>query len=146
MTPRPVGPCATDDAAGFTLLEMLVVLVIMGVIGAIAIGHGPLHPARLELRQGVRQLAASLREAHARALYTGQVQSVVFSPTKGLYRADGGPPHALPDLSINPITVSTYRFYPDGSASGPVLHLSHGASRTTLGVNWLTGAVENPGG
>ncbi|GBQ87701.1 prepilin-type N-terminal cleavage/methylation domain-containing protein [Asaia krungthepensis] len=131
---------------GFTLMEMLVVLVILGMIGALVMAHGPSHPARLELRNAAREIAASMREAHARALYSGKPQQFEIDPTAHLYRIIGSEAHSLPDIGLEPARPSLFIFLPDGSASGPVLHLTRGTFSLSLGVNWLTGAVESQGG
>ncbi|MDL2170587.1 MULTISPECIES: prepilin-type N-terminal cleavage/methylation domain-containing protein [Asaia] len=139
-------PSRAQAESGFTLIEMLVVLVILGMIGAIVVRHGASHPARLELRNAARQIAALMRETHARALYTGRAQELDINPLSGSYVITPATAGALPAITITPDTTSVFRFYPDGSASGPVLGLSRGASRMTLGVNWLTGAIESHGG
>ncbi|WP_336761818.1 prepilin-type N-terminal cleavage/methylation domain-containing protein [Asaia sp. VD9] len=131
---------------GFTLLEMLVVLVIMGFVTALLIGRGPPRSARLDLRNAAREIASAMREAHAAALYRGQEVAFVVAPQAGLYQISGQAAHALKLGSISPLTPSRFVFYPDGSARGSVIALSSGPYRMTIGVNWLTGAVEAHGG
>lgn len=132
--------------SGFTLLEMLIVLAIMGALGAMLVARGPSHSARLELRGAARELAAGLREAHMRALYSDKTQIFSIDPALQNYGVVGTVPHALPKIGFLPVTPSRFVFYPDGSAAGPVLTLVSGPNRITLGVNWLTGAVEAHGG
>ncbi|WP_438383799.1 prepilin-type N-terminal cleavage/methylation domain-containing protein [Asaia sp. BMEF1] len=132
--------------SGFTLLEMLVVLAIMGALGAMLVARGPSHSARLELRGAARELAAGLREAHIRARYSGKAQIFFIDPARQSYGTVGAVPHGLPKIGFLPVTPSRFVFYPDGSAAGPVVTLVSGPSRITLGVNWLTGAVEARGG
>ncbi|NVN42441.1 prepilin-type N-terminal cleavage/methylation domain-containing protein [Asaia siamensis] len=132
--------------SGFTLLEMLVVLAIMAALGALLVAHGPSHSARLELRGAARELASGLREAHMRALYSGQTQIFSIDPVRQNYGVIGTVPLALPKIGYLPVTSSHFFFYADGSAAGPVVTLVDGPNRIALGVNWLTGAVEARGG
>ena len=43
---------------GFTLLEMIIVLVILGLILAMVAGLGPMHSARMDTEAAARELAS----------------------------------------------------------------------------------------
>ncbi|HEY4174844.1 MAG TPA: GspH/FimT family pseudopilin, partial [Rhodopila sp.] len=54
--------------SGFTLIEMVVVLVVLGLALGLVIARGPMHSATLDARTAARQLAQALRLARSRAI------------------------------------------------------------------------------
>ena len=63
-------------AAGFTLLETVVVVVVLGLMLTILAGFVPRRPARLELANAADTVAATLRLARARAIAFGRPVTV----------------------------------------------------------------------
>jgi len=137
---------------GFTLLELLVVLFIMGLGYALAapmIGAGA---ATLELNSATRQLAAGLRKARNTAI-TRQQEAVMTVDVGNRVFAITNDTHIYPlpkHVEISLITAQTellqaqlgnIRFFPDGSSTGGRLTLSVGESRHAIDVDWLTGKV-----
>ncbi|WP_416425355.1 type II secretion system protein [Pseudomonas sp. App30] len=133
-------------ARGFTLLEMLVVIVLIGVAAGL-VGYGlqrGLHSAGE--RKAVVQVVEALRATRVRAIVTGQPARTQFDLAARRFQAPGKAIEAWPaDLQVQLHTAaelgSAFEFYPDGGASGGHLLLSDGGQRWRIDVSWLTGTV-----
>jgi general secretion pathway protein H len=123
---------------GFTLLEMVVVLVILGLVLGLVIARGPMHSARLDVEAVTRDLAGALRLARSRAMASDRPVAVVLAAN--YYRTDGSATYRLPaDVTLAGNAV--IRFAPDGSSSGGSIAVQGTTSRITIAVDWLTGRV-----
>ena len=123
--------------AGFTLLELIVVIVILGLVAALVFVRQPWHSQALNTEATVRTLTSALRLARSRAIAQDREVAVV---TRGNgFVLDGGTATLLP--AGDALTGAEVIFMPDGGASGATLILASGSRRIAISVNWLTGRV-----
>ncbi len=143
----------TDDrrpTAGFTLIEILVVLAIVGVVLGVILGRGPARSRGLETRAAAGALAQTLRAARAAAIAGDHDVTVAIDPQRHEFAADRGDIKRV-DTSIEmvvqppslrgPGTSRLIRFSPDGSSTGGEVLLGNGKRRLDVSVEWLTGKV-----
>lgn len=137
---------------GFTLIEILVVLFLMGLAYALTapvIGSGA---ASLELKSATRQLAAGLRKARGFAITQRQEAILSLDVAAKKFAVSGeNKAYTLPtrvELSLFTAQseqvqdqVGNIRFFPDGTSTGGRITLSVGNTRNALDVDWLTGKV-----
>lgn len=126
-----------DRNGGFTLLEMIVVLVILGLITAMVMSRGPVHSQRLDAVSTARNLVGALRLARARAITEARTLSIAIRSKA--YQVEGAVPEAVP----NDITLAgpaMVRFAADGSSSGGRITVE-GGFPIHIEVDWLTGRV-----
>ena len=137
---------------GFTIIEMLIVLTIIGIITA---GLAPSFAPQLErakLQSCLRDISSGLRQARGLAQISGR--EVVFSinlNTKTYTFSNAAKTFKLPkEFSFSIFTVSNeilnsdnggVRFYPDGSSSGGRIQVQTSNISLLIDVNWLTGKV-----
>ena len=136
--------------AGFTLIEILVVLLILGVTLGAFLGRGSMKSRGLETRGAASAIAQSLRAARAQAIATDHDVAVVFDPARHLFATDASPVQTLaPGLTLavlppalpGPGASRIIRFAADGSATGGEVVLGTGQRRIGISVEWLTGKV-----
>jgi general secretion pathway protein H len=142
----------TGQAAGFTLIELVVVLVIAGLLLALA---PPLvskaFPA-VELRDAARRVAAGLRVARSRAVSRSEEAVWALDLQRRRFTVTGRDrTYSLPEkLTISLFTAQSelhgegsgaIRFYPDGSSTGGRVTLARGERSYLVDVDWLTGRV-----
>jgi general secretion pathway protein H len=128
---------------GFTLIEMIVVLAVLGLMLGLFIGHGPMRSARLDLDAAGREVAASLRLA--RSLAIARNRSVIWTASPTRYGLTGEALHALPtDVALQ--GSPRIGFAADGSSSGGALVLRSPNRSVAISVDWLTGRVSLAGG
>lgn len=123
---------------GFTLLEMIVVLVILGLALGLVISRGPMHSARLDAEATARDLTSALRLARGRAIAENRPVAVALAAN--FYRIEGSAAHRVP-TDITLAGNATIGFAPDGSSSGGTIAVQGPTSRLTIAVDWLTGRV-----
>jgi type IV fimbrial biogenesis protein FimT len=75
--------CLTNSEIGFTLIEMLIVVAIMGIAGLIALPNYSLWQSRSELRQAVTEVQNQLLLARMAALSRNAPVTVAISITNG---------------------------------------------------------------
>ena len=115
--------------AGFTLLEMLVVIAIMGLALALVAGFGPPRSHGLEMQAAARQIAASMRDARASAIAQGRKVALTL-------------PHLPPWLAVTlQAPPGGIVFAPDGSASFGRVLLDADGQAIAITADWLTGRV-----
>jgi general secretion pathway protein H len=140
---------SADD--GFTLLELVVVLAVMGAVIGIVVSHGPIHSIGLQTRAAAGTLAQTLRSARAMAIDRATDVNVVIDPPHHRFAADNGPIQALapgvalaflPPAIKGPHDTGIIRFSPDGSATGGEILLGSGVRQVRIDVQWLTGEVQ----
>ena len=137
---------------GFTLLEVLVVLVIGVLLVALTPPLLSGMSGATELRGAARQIAAGLRKARNEAV-TRQQAAVLQLDVAGHRFAISGDPReiALPkDIKLNLYTAQSelldeekghIRFFPDGSSTGGAITVSGSKLAYRVNVDWLTGAI-----
>ena len=98
---------------GFTLIEMIVVIVIMGLIGTVVLVRQPWHSAGLDAEAAVRTLTSTLRLARSRAIAQDREVAVITNGQD--FSLDGAPPRTLPAGEI--LSPATIVFMPDVCSS-----------------------------
>ena len=126
-------------AGGFTLLETVVVVVVLGLMLGILAGFVPRRPARLELANAADTVAATLRLARARAIATGY--PVVVQAGGGGLLVDGVARPLSGRAVLAMAGPPAIRFAPDGSTSGGAVRVAGPAQAMLVTVAWLTGRV-----
>ena len=137
---------------GFTLLEVMVVLVIGAMAYVILLGV-PLRGASIaDLKAASRTLASGLRQAQSVALATRRDATLTLDLEAREFRVTGTEgARALPkDLELKLFTAQqevatqskgAIRFYPDGSSTGGRITVAAGERQYLIDVDWLTGRV-----
>lgn len=121
---------------GFTLLELLVVLAIMGLMLAIAMPFTARTIENAALRADVRALVGDLRSLRQRAI---DRQETVTVSVLGENAWRGGASHKarfVPTAGAHALI-----FFPDGTSSGGTFRLREGSRTADVSVAWLSGAV-----
>jgi len=140
-----------NRARGFTLIEILVVLVIAGLMYALVpplVGAGM---AGAELKKAARQVAAGLRQTRSEALKRHKEASMVLDVDGRTFKiAEATKVYQLPKrVDMKVLTAESevveqdaaIRFYPDGSSTGGRVTLAVGDKQFMVDVDWLTGRV-----
>jgi general secretion pathway protein H len=137
--------------SGFTLVEMLVVVAIMGFAFSLIVTRGPMRSPTIELQSAVNEFAQGLRLARSNAIATNSTARLTVDLAQRSFRIDNAAPIALPHsltIAMTAVTeetvgqrVAAIRFNGDGSASGGRIDLTNGSRRAQVGIDWLTGRI-----
>ena len=136
--------------AGFTLLEMLVVLAIISVVSGASVMLVSRRSVGLDIKAAANALAAELRLSRARAIWRGQETFVVVDVAERKFWNDGLAAHQSwrQDMGIDLVTaapernspaIGRIRYFPDGSSTGGMVTLHLGAQTARVSIDWLTG-------
>jgi general secretion pathway protein H len=136
---------------GFTLIELIVVVAILGLALTLIVGYKPPWSSGLGTRAAAGQLASALRLARSEAIARDSPVSVTIDLAAHRYRVGQEPDRRLPPaLTIELLTVagerrtaveSAIRFNPDGSSTGGRVTIGDAVRKFAVGVDWLTGRV-----
>lgn len=135
---------------GFSLMELLVVLVIAAVLLGVSLPGTQRIYDSMQQRQLVRDVVRTFAAARHEAMYLGTHQDVVFDNDLRtlLYRDKRMRVPADVRIAFSGAAElgsqsrSVVRFYPEGGASGGDIDLSlAGGSGYRISVDWLLGGV-----
>ena len=141
----------SSRTAGFTLIEVLVVLAVVGLVLGIIGLRGPARSPALDLREAADAVSRTLRLARSRAIASNATVGVTFDVGGPALRMDDTRAVALPAGVLLTVTatfdntagprLAAIRFAPDGSSSGGAVALRQNGRRLQVGVDWLSGRV-----
>jgi len=139
------------DQRGFTLLELMVVLAIIGLIVALVPGFMLRSQPRLDIAVAARAIANGLRQARSEAVAHNRAEVFALDVDARVFRTGDHPPVRI-DKSI-PLSFQTarsevledgvgqIRFFPDGSSTGGLISVGQGEWQAQVRSDWLTGLV-----
>ena len=139
----------TDRCAGFTLIEVVAVMLIIALVSSLAVTMMP-GTGRGGLKALTLETAALLRRERLGALLTGRDRQVSLDGERRVLVGDGGNVLAIPrDVVLDVLGIdalwsgrqAVVRFTPDGASTGAVLKLSRENAEYEIRVNWYTGGV-----
>ncbi|GAB0120251.1 pilus assembly FimT family protein [Acidisoma sp. 7E03] len=123
----------SNAQAGFTLLEMLVTVAVMGIVLAVLAGVTRPQSHRLELQAAAREVARAMRLARGAAMVGGAPVSLAL-------------PRLAPWLTVvEQPSVGGIVFTPDGASSGGTVLLAGAGLSAAVHADWLTGRVDIDG-
>jgi general secretion pathway protein H len=139
-------------AAGFTLIEMLVVLAILALVIALVPPLLSGGQAEAQFTAAAHEIAAGLRETRSLAIRTGRTEAFTLDLAAGTFRGAGADrAHHLPSgIRLSLLTASEdriaddagrIRFFADGSSTGGSIRLEAGATQSDVLVDWLSGRI-----
>ena len=138
----PLQPRRLSLAAegGFTLIETIVVLVILGLALGIVAGLLPRRNTTLELTAATSRVTGALRIARSRAMVEGHPVPFTASPDGHGFRLDNAQVNFATSVTLL-MAQPRILFAPDGSTSGGSLRVLVDGKQRLIEVDWLTGRV-----
>ena len=138
--------------AGFTLIEVVLVLVIAAAAYALVISTTYRGTSTADLKAAARTLASGLRQAQTLAMTSRRDMALTIDLESREFTVTGDTSvHQLPkELDLKLYTAQTevtserrgaIRFYPDGSSTGGRVTVASGERKYLVDVDWLTGRV-----
>jgi general secretion pathway protein H len=135
---------------GFTILELLLAITIVGLVMAVAVPASIRSYESMQYRQAVRDVITAFASARYGAINTGRSQDVLVDPRTKILQFNGRETqlpggysvavHAAGELSRDRSGV--IRFYPEGGSSGGGVDLEREDGRgVRITVDWLVGRV-----
>lgn len=115
--------------SGFTLLEMLITIVVMGLTLLLIAYYARPHSHRLEAERAAQRVADVMRHDRGLAIATGRPVRFTLPELPSWLSVQA----ELPQQGLV--------FEPDGSASGGVIRLAGSGMRSLIRVDWLTGRI-----
>lgn len=141
-----------DRARGFTLVEVMVVMVIIALVMGLVATSMTRSISSAEARAASRKLVASLRYTRARAIIDKKEQVFQVDTENRSYLAPGRKLITLPkgvDVTITTArseftseSVGGIRFFPDGGSTGGHIELTVNEREYRVNVAWLTGETQ----
>ena len=147
---HPSGSAPTGKSrAGFTLVELMVVMVIVALMLALIGTSISRSVSGAEMRTAARKVAASLRYTRTKAILTKSEQVFLLDAETGQYTAADRETASLPEglqVELNTArseltseTAGGIRFFPDGGSTGGNVRLEANGRIYRVNVAWLTG-------
>ncbi|OAI26227.1 general secretion pathway protein GspH [Methylosinus sp. R-45379] len=138
-----------ERRAGFTLVEMMAVMMIVALLSALVVtwtfGSG-----RPTLKAVALEAAALLRRERLGAMSSGHPRHVALDVSTRVLIGESGGKVAVPrDVSLDLLAAEApngnlqgvARFEPDGASTGAVLAFAKERARYDVRVDWFSGRV-----
>jgi general secretion pathway protein H len=139
----------TDREAGFTLLEVMAVMLIIALVASLVITMTP-GTGRAGLKAVTLKTAALLRRERIGAILGGRMRHVSLDGERRVFVGEEGEQVAIPrDVTVDLLGAdavwsgrqAVVRFDPDWASTGAVVRLSQEKAEYEIRVNWYTGGV-----
>jgi prepilin-type N-terminal cleavage/methylation domain-containing protein len=113
-------------SSGFSLMEILVVIAIMGIVLAISVPAYLSYLPRIRLREAAREIASDMQFAKVQAIKANTTTAVVFDPVAGTYQVitESGEAAGSEDWTDGDghthknVTIANFKGVSYGSATG----------------------------
>lgn len=139
----------TEPTAGFTLIEMQAVMMIIALIAALVLTALP-GTGRPQVEALALRTAALFRRERLDAILTARSRQVSIDGEQRALIGDGGDRVVIPrDVIVDVLALdqvwsgrqAVVRFLADGTSSGTEVRLSREGAVYEVRVNWYTGGV-----
>jgi len=145
LRPKPL------SQAGYTLLELLVVLTMLATVSAIAIAYVPNDRGYHRVKLEADRLEIDLRSARSSAIFGGQTVAFSVDTAQGSLQYGDSAMHAVPpEIHLTLFTgrqlqtgdaAGAIEFFPNGESSGGHVTVVSEGYTAQVDVDWLTGRV-----
>lgn len=140
-----------DPEAGFTLIEMLVVLAILVLVATATIPLLSRGSEGFRLQLASSELAAAFRATRSAAIMRNAKMALVIDVNRRWFKSNVVSQRPFASEIEAKLTFASgirsassnggFEFFPDGSSTGGDVTLSLHGKQTRLCIDWLTGEV-----
>ena len=136
--------------AGFALLEMLAILIVLGLVAGMAMPLLRRTPAQPQLKAEVTRMAAALRVTRAAAMARNRDTVFHIEPVERAYGSQVIARSVMDDRIEMGLSVASaersqrggaIRFFPSGRSTGGDVHFKLDGAQARVSVVWATGHV-----
>ncbi|WP_158032234.1 GspH/FimT family pseudopilin [Rhizobium rhizosphaerae] len=144
-SPRGKAFAGRDRAGGFSMLEVVLALVVLGLLATLGLPFVRPQSGTAALRAQAQQIAALLRAERNAAIASGTAATVLVDQKGGSIRSGQSSgvivlPKAV-SLRLSPANAAGIRFDPDGQSSGGQVLLQSGRETVEIEVSAPTALV-----